>query len=420
MKKRTYGMTVLAVALSMILTFSSCVQTYEVRAENLGASYKRTATEEGTVTDAFEQAFSAFAFQLFQSTVKEEKTGNKLVSPLSAMVCLSLIANGAEGATLEEMEAVLGMDVQALNRALYAYTTGLTSKQDAKMELANSVWFRNTDQRLSVKESFLQTLADWYRAEAYGAPFDENTRKDMDAWVSEHTDGMIKKMLDEPIDPNTMMYLVNALVFGAKWEKQYEKSQIQDREFTNAAGKKTAVKGLLSDENVYLEGDGVIGVAKPYKDGGYYFVGLLPEDPSEIMSDFIADLSGKTWQELWGNRSKETVKTMIPEFKTEDRTDLKGLLQDMGMERMFSPLAEFLPMAEYDGGSLYVSEVMQKTYLELDRNGTKAAAVTWGAMGVKSVAPIQMKTVYLDRPFLYMIVDAESGLPLFIGVQNEM
>ncbi|MBR4768240.1 MAG: serpin family protein, partial [Lachnospiraceae bacterium] len=292
--------------------------------------------------------------------------------------------------------------------------------EDAKMELANSVWFRNTNDRLTVKESFLQTLADWYQAEAYGSAFDENTRKDMDAWVSEHTDGMIKKMLDEPIDPRTMMYLVNALVFDAKWEKQYEKNQVQDRTFTNAKGDKKSVKGLLSDEKVYLEAEGVIGVAKQYKEGGYYFVGLLPADGSESMSDFISGLSGKMWQDLWDNRTNETVKTMIPEFKAEDRTDLKDVLQEMGMERMFGILAEFLPMAEYDGESLYVSSAVQKTYLELDRNGTKAAAVTWGEMGVKSIAPSTMKMVYLDRPFLYMIVDAQSGLPLFIGVQNEM
>ena len=418
--KKTFGMVFLSVVLSMLLMFSSCMQTYEVHAKDLSADYKRTATEPGQVTAEFEQAFSDFAFQLFQESVKAGKPGNKLVSPLSAMVCLSLIANGAEGETLEEMENVLGMDVEELNRTLYAYTSGLMNDEDAKMELANSVWFRNTNDRLTVKESFLQTLADWYQAEAYGSAFDENTRKDMDAWVSEHTDGMIKKMLDEPIDPRTMMYLVNALVFDAKWEKQYEKNQVQDRTFTNAKGDKKSVKGLLSDEKVYLEAEGVIGVAKQYKEGGYYFVGLLPADGSESMSDFISGLSGKMWQDLWDNRTNETVKTMIPEFKAEDRTDLKDVLQEMGMERMFGILAEFLPMAEYDGESLYVSSAVQKTYLELDRNGTKAAAVTWGEMGVKSIAPSTMKMVYLDRPFLYMIVDAQSGLPLFIGVQNEM
>ena len=418
--KKTFGMVFLSVVLSMLLMFSSYMQTYEVHAKDLSADYKRTATEPGQVTAEFEQAFSDFAFQLFQESVKAGKPGNKLVSPLSAMVCLSLIANGAEGETLEEMENVLGMDVEELNRTLYAYTSGLMNDEDAKMELANSVWFRNTNDRLTVKESFLQTLADWYQAEAYGSAFDENTRKDMDAWVSEHTDGMIKKMLDEPIDPRTMMYLVNALVFDAKWEKQYEKNQVQDRTFTNAKGDKKSVKGLLSDEKVYLEAEGVIGVAKQYKEGGYYFVGLLPADGSESMSDFISGLSGKMWQDLWDNRTNETVKTMIPEFKAEDRTDLKDVLQEMGMERMFGILAEFLPMAEYDGESLYVSSAVQKTYLELDRNGTKAAAVTWGEMGVKSIAPSTMKMVYLDRPFLYMIVDAQSGLPLFIGVQNEM
>ena len=109
---------------------------------------------------------------------------------------------------------------------------------------------------------------------------------------------------------------------------------------------------------------------------------------------------------------------MIPEFKTEDKTELNEILKSLGMEKAFTDAAEFLPMASYNGQSLYVSEVVQKTYLELDRKGTKAAAVTWGAMNAKSAMPTEQKEVILDRPFVYLIVDAESGLPLFVGTKR--
>ncbi len=415
---KRYGL--LATILSLSLCLNACGGPLVARAEELSKDYERKTTEEGEVTAAFEEAFAQFSFRLFAETAKEQK-GNKLVSPLSAALCLALIANGAEGETKAEMEALLGMDVASLNKALYAYTAGLMNEKDSKMELANSVWFRNSSSALHVEEDFLQTLADWYQAQAFGAPFDESTREDLDKWVSDHTDGMIRKMLDGPIDPNTMMYLINALVFDAKWEKAYEKDQISDWHFRNADGQMKTVNGLFSDERTYLEAEGVKGVAKLYKNGGYYFVGLLPLDEKQDIADFAAEMTGARWQALWADRVRTTVKTMIPEFKTEDRTDLNEILMALGMKKAFSENeAEFLPMANYNGNSLYVNAVVQKTYLELDRHGTKAAAVTWGEMNTKSALPVDPKQVYLDRPFLYMIVDAESGLPLFIGTVSAL
>ena len=401
--------------LILSLCLTSCAQPLSAKAANLSENYRRTATDPGAVTSDFTKAFSDFSFRLFSESA-QRTDNNKLISPLSAMLCLSLIANGAEGATLQEMEAVLGMPVGELNKALYAYTQSLMNEKDSKMELANSVWFRNTDDKLHVEESFLQTLADWYQAEAYGAPFDEGTRQDLDNWVSKHTDGMIKKMLDRPIPRDTMMYLINALVFDAKWETPYEKKQIKDWEFTAKNGRKSTVQGLFSEEHLYFSGEGVKGVGKVYKNGGYYFVGLLPEDTEKDLRTFASELTGEMWQEMWKTRSFETVMTMIPEFKCEDRTDMSDILKSLGMQKMFGSGAEFLPMGDYDGKSLQVSEVIQKTYLELDRNGTKAAAVTWGNMKAGSAAPYKLKEVYLDRPFVYMIVDADSGLPLFIGL----
>ena len=409
---------ILAGILILSICLTSCGRPLAAKAANLSEKYERTATDPGAVTSDFTKAFSDFSFRLFSESVGASED-NKLISPLSAMLCLSLIANGAEGETLSEMESVLGLPVGELNKALYAYTEGLVNEKDSKMELANSVWFRNTD-ALEVKESFLQTLADWYQAEAYGAPFDESTRKDLDEWVSEHTDGMIQKMLDEPIDPTVMMYLVNALVFDAKWAKAYEKEDVDTWLFTSQNGRKNEVQGLFSDESVYLSAEGVKGVAKLYKNAGSFFVGLLPEDEKKDLGTFISELNGSMWQELWMSRTSERVETMIPEFKIEDKTELTDILNDLGMKKMFSLDAEFLPMASYNKESLYCSAVVQKVYLELDRHGTKAAAVTWGEMDTKSAMPVEPKKVYLDHPFVYMIVDAKYGLPLFVGSVEEL
>lgn len=411
--------TLIALLLILALGVSSCGKSVVAKAAELSGKTERKTTEEGRVTDAFKEAFSDFSFTLSLQTEKEEKAGNKLISPLSAALCLSLVANGAEGETKAEMEKLLGLPAEELNPAFYAYASMLTAQNDAKMELANSVWFRNSDDKLHVRDEFLQTLADWYRAEAFAAPFDDSTCQDLNSWVSKHTDGMIEKLVEGPIDPNTMMYLVNALVFDAKWVEQYENGQVRELQFNNEDGSQTRVTGLNSMEELYLSAPGISGVAKPYQ-GGFYFVGLLPEDEKETLPSLLARLSGKVWNDMWNDRSFMPVKTVIPEFKIEDKTELNDILSALGMKKAFSPAAEFLPMAEYAGQSLYVSGVVQKTFLELDRSGTRAAAVTAASMATKGAAPVFEKEVILDRPFVYMIVDAAFGLPLFIGTVKNL
>ena len=134
-----------------------------VNAKELSGNRGRSTAETGAVTEAFKTAYADFAFRLFAASLPDGSAEDKLISPLSAMLCLSLIANGAEGETKTEMENVLGLPVPELNRALYAYTEGLMNEQDARLEKANSIWIRSGDQGLTVEEAFLQTLADWYQ-----------------------------------------------------------------------------------------------------------------------------------------------------------------------------------------------------------------------------------------------------------------
>ena len=191
-----------------------------VKASELSADYAREATEVGKVTDEFKTAMADFSLALTNTTVSLEKEGkaNHLVSPLSALICLSMLANGAKGETLAQMEAVLGMPIDELNKALYAYTGGLYTGKDCKVSVADSIWYRDGDS-FSVREEFLQTCADWYEARQYAAPFDETTRKDINKWVDHYTDGMIDSILEDPIPAEAVMYVVNALVFDAKWEE---------------------------------------------------------------------------------------------------------------------------------------------------------------------------------------------------------
>ena len=176
---------------------------------------------------------------------------------------------------------------------------------------------------------------------------------------------------------------------------------------------------LSSTENLYLSVPGGCGVAKPYADSGYYFVGLLPENAGQDIREFAASLTGEEWLKAWDGRSGRDVRTKIPEFKTEDATDLTAVLKSMGMTAMFDESkADFQPLAA-GKTDLYVSGVQQMTYLELDRDGTRAAAVTGMTFAGKAL-PMEEMEVYLDRPFVYLIIDGGTGLPLFTGVTESI
>ena len=392
-----------------------------VKASELSAGYTRAVTEAGKVTDEFKTAMADFSLALTNTTISLEKEGkaNHLVSPLSALICLSMLANGAGGETLAQMEAVLGMPIDELNKALYAYTGSLYTGKDCKVSVADSIWYRDGDS-FTVREEFLQTCADWYEAQQYAAPFDETTRKDINKWVDHYTDGMIDSILEDPIPAEAVMYVVNALVFDAKWEEEYEKKDILTETFTSLGGTESSVTMLRSEESRYLTVEGGFGVAKPYKGTGYCFVGLLPEEGVDIY-DFAASVTGEAWVAMWEEQTRTTVYTRIPEFTYASDMNLTDSLKEMGMTHLFSSdTADLSGLGTSAMGNLYCDGVFQKTFIQVDRNGTKAAAVTWAVNKAESAAPMEPKYVYLDRPFVYAIVDTKTGLPLFVGVVTEM
>ena len=417
MKTLLRSLLVLLLTLCLVLT-STVGCTVTIHATELSVDYAPSARREGEVTAAFIAAMADFSLTLTNATVAREQEGkaNHLVSPLSAMICLSMLANGAEGNTLAQMEAVLGMKIDDLNRALYAYTSGLYVGDDCRVSLADSIWYRDGG-GFSVREEFLQTCADWYEAQQYAAPFDETTREDINSWVKKYTDGAIDTMLDTPIPADTVMYVINALVFDAKWQVAYERKQISDHTFTARDGSQTTVDMMNSEEGVYLTVAGGQGFAKPYKGGHYSFVGLLPDEGVDIY-EFAASLDGGDWVAMWDERYlAATVKARIPEFGYDSSMALKPILAQMGMNLLFDQsLCDLSGIGSAASGSLYCDGVYQKTYIEVNRNGTKAAAITWADNREKAAAPDETVCIYLDRPFVYAIVDNRTGLPLFLGV----
>lgn len=356
-----------------------------------------------------------FGVRLFQNSLVPGE--NTLISPISVLFALAMTANGAKGETLEQMEAVLGMPVSALNPYLEDFAAQVAEKQGS-LKLANSIWFTD-DKRFTVEKPFLQTVANYYDADIYQVPFDDVTCRDINSWVNKKTDGMIPEILDQ-IPQEAVMYLVNALAFEAKWPQPYEESQVLDGEFTKENGEKLEVEMLHGEESLYLELGNSTGFMKLYKGGDYAFVALLPTEGT--VAELVATLDGTQLVQLLENPTETTVLTAIPKFETGYSAEMSEILQNMGMTHAFNgTLADFSGLGSSIAGNIFISRVLHKTYLSLGEQGTKAGAATLVEMRDECAVlyPQDTKTVVLDRPFVYMIVDTDSWTPLFMGTMMD-
>jgi serpin B len=311
------------------------------------------------------------------------------------------------------------MSVSELNLYLYSYLSSLPSGEKYKVSVANSIWFTE-DESFSVAQDFLQLNADYYGADIYKAPFDSGTLRDINNWVKKETDGMIPKVVDD-IPSEAVMYLVNALAFDAEWMSVYEKDQVRDGEFTKEDGTKQRVEMMYSTEHNYLEDESATGFIKYYKGGKYAFAALLPNEGISL-SDYIASLDGATLNSLLFDVKSTEVKTSIPKFEVDYDTELSMVLARMGMLDAFDvKQADFSNLGVYEGGNLYIDSVIHKTYIEVREKGTRAGAVTAvGKDGGAMPNPEKPKEVYLDRPFVYMLIDTENNIPFFIGSMTEI
>ena len=358
-----------------------------------------------------------FAVRLFRASAKSGE--NTLVSPLSVLCALAMTANGAEGETLEQMEAVLGMTAEELNLYLYSYMKNLPQGEKYKLSLANSIWFTE-DKRFTVNQDFLQINADHYGADIYQAPFDDQTCRDINNWVKQRTDDMIPEILDQ-IPPDAVMYLVNALAFEAEWSRIYDEYQVRDGKFTKEDGTRQDVEFMYSSEGVYLEGENAAGFMKYYKGGKYAFAAMLPNEGVSV-SDYIASLSGGSLNALLADPQYANVLTSIPKFEMEYGVEMSEILMEMGMPRAFDPdNAEFERLGVSAGGNIYISRVLHKTFISVGEKGTRAGAATVIETADNSGAePQETKQVHLDRPFVYMLVDCENNIPFFIGTMMDI
>lgn len=410
----------IALLLALTMLLSGCSGTESSYAaepiENVAQTEQIEATEESdeiicTGTDAmpWENAEVVdFSIHLLQKSMESGK--NTLISPVSVLAALSMTANGAEGDTLTQMEAVLGQNRDALN-AWYRHGTDRSGEY---LHLANAVFIKD-DPELTVNESFIKSVEKWYETDIVITDFNEYTCDGINQYVEDNTNGMVKNTLDE-IPDEAIMYLVNALAFEARWADPYNEYAVQENVFTTEDGREQPVELMYSEEyDVYIEDDLFTGFLKNYEGGRYIFAALLPNEGVSV--EEVADsLSAATMTDKLTSRWGGTVLTAMPKFQTEFDVQMNEVLKSMGMTDAFDPyMADFSSLATYNGGNIYINRVLHKTFISVAEQGTRAGAATVIEAAAEAAAPEEVKEVILNRPFLYMIWDTETYTPIFMG-----
>ena len=368
------------------------------------------APEKKAMDEAMRQAYADFSYRLFKECAQGDD-GNCVISPFSVYTALAMLANGAKGDTLTQMDTVLGLTAETRNQYLAGWIASLTGQENVAFTCSDSVWIAKRF-RTAVPDPFLSVCADYYMAEVFAADMDDRTVDDVNAWVDKNTKGMIKKIIrpgDLTID--TSVILMNAITLDADWEIPFLPENTEtDAEFTKADGTKTKVEMLRGEaDRCFLENDMFTGCAKSYKGGKYRFVALLPKE-GVTLDAAVAALDQMTVDALFANAKADAVSLRIPKITDEYERELNNVLSTMGMPDIFSIGADFTGLIRT--GQTFVDRVIHKTFLSLDNKGTRAAAVTF--ISTRTLSASRTHTIRLDRPFVYMIVD-ENNLPIFLG-----
>ncbi|MBR5712074.1 MAG: serpin family protein [Lachnospiraceae bacterium] len=368
------------------------------------------AAEGKPMDDVMKKAYEAFAYNLFRET----GDGNRMVSPFSIYAAFGMLANGADNETLAQINNVLGLKEDERN-AYFEYWTGMLTKKREKgpeFTCANSVWILDEIAKF-VPKTFLDKVSDSYRAAVFSSPFDAAAVTELNRWVEANTKGMIKKLIDK-FPPDLTMVLLNAISFEANWEVQFEEDGIQKNfTFTREDGTKTKVDMMFGEANgIYLHNSLATGFIKNYEGGEFKYLALLPNEGVTV-KQLVASLEPGTIADLIKDAYHGEVTIGMPKYEAEYECSLVKTMQALGMKDVFEiERADLTRMIDVPNSNSYVAEVLHKTFISVDAKGTKAAAATGIFVATESVAIGY--NVTLDRPFVYMILDA-NNLPIFLG-----
>ncbi len=368
------------------------------------------------------EADQSFSYDIFRQTVSwETEYENLMISPLSISMALAMTLNGAEGQTYEDMREVLylsGMELDEINEAFESLINLLvTVDPDVTVKITNSIWYR---EGLPVEEEFLEAMRDFFDARIEGLDFNDPAAVDIiNEWVYENTEGLIEEIIEE-IPEDIAMYLINALYFKGDWLRPFDAEDTHRADFHLETGETKEVDMMHQTGRFAIHfSEDVKMIELPYGDSLSTMSVLMPSDAEMPVNEFVEEKVTRPNLENW--RSNLTVDSrdmlvQLPKFEFEYEIEYNDILKAMGMEIAFDEWeADFSGIADISPDNLYIDEVKHKTFISVDEEGTEAAAVTSVGIGFTSAPP----EMIVDRPFVFIIHERESGTNLFMGIVRD-
>lgn len=381
--------------------------------------YKKADEHADSVSKDVVDANSGLTVKLFGALSSENAGKNIMISPLSISIAMAMATNGASDENLEEMKEILGfeeMELSKINAQFYELIQSLVeADKDMVLSIANSVWM-DDEFEPRVKKPFLDALLESYEAEPFAIDFAADGAKDkINSWVSENTNGKIEKIVEE-VGADTIMYLINAIYFKAAWTVTFDKKLTYDAQFQTTKDEQKTVKMMTFKDDQEFEfyssgyGEDDYSVVRlPYGREKFSFYGIISNDYDKTIDQLIAEIEKNGIELYFKNLEKQEIPVTLPKFKFEYETSLVDVFKALGMEKAFVE-GGFLNLAE-NGEGIYISDIKHKTYIEVNEEGTEAAAVTSVEFGETAMP----SGFFGTKPFVFVIRDDRSGTILFMG-----
>lgn len=368
--------------------------------------------------DKYITASSDFSFNLLRA-VSSQQGENTLVSPFSASVALSLVSVGAADSTRKELRNALAAGLEQEDINICAdYLSGRLSAfntKDAKLTSANSLWLNDT---FDVKSAFLQTVKNYYDADVQRILFSEaDASERINEWIAEITDGEITDAVNN-VDESMQAIIVNAILLDDEWATPYPDSSVEPGIFFGAKGDEDA--SFMTSTEHYISTSYAQGMTKGFKNLPLKFAAILPAENMD-MNEFVEGLTGAKWQALLDSQAPASVcKATLPEFELRVKNDLYAPLKELGITKIFdTEKADFSALS--NSGKVFISSVTQDAFVKIGPKTVKAGAATViEGNGASAPNLSEQKELIFDRPFVFVIYDNESGIPVFTGVVNNI
>jgi serine protease inhibitor len=377
---------------------------------------KNTRITVSKTTREIIRADNDFGISLFREVVKtEDKAANIFISPTSVAIALAMTYNGARGTTRTAMENTLrktGFSMEEINVSYKSLIDALvTVDPDVTLEIANSIWHRP---ELPVLPDFISINSMYYDAEVNALDFNSpGSLEAINGWVKLKTHDKITEIIDQ-IPSSAIMYLINAIYFKGIWRSEFDKDNTADGTFTSGEGNMLTVPMMEQQDTFrYYRNEQFACVELPYGQGNFNMVILLPES-GIATGEVINDLTPESWESIINSMAPEEVYIRLPRFKFDYDILLNDVLRSLGMGVAFTDSADFSGICE--GGGIRISKVIHKTFVEVDEEGTEAAAVTAVEIIYSGSSVIKLPVSFVaDRPFIFAIREQDTGSIVFIG-----